>query len=54
MFKKADEKSRRKLTLNMETVRRLSENLTDQQLREVAGGHSKIRITDNCTTRTTA
>ncbi len=51
MFKKADEKSRRKLTLNKETVRKLSENLTEEQLREVAGG--RAGVSDACTSRTT-
>ena len=55
MFKKSDEKSRRKLTLNRETVRKLSENLTEEQLREVAGGLYRAGgTTDGCTSRTTS
>lgn len=48
MFNKKQNKPARKLTLNRETVRRLSDNLSQSELQQVAGGRSGGGCSDCC------
>jgi len=49
MFNKKQNKPVRKLSLNRETIKRLTENLTEAELKQIAGGRGTAGCGDDRT-----